>query len=69
MNQRLVFIVDEAHRSQFGEMQRVIKQHFQNKTGTGLQEHRFLNLIKRLRIRQPKRNLGRNFINIILEMH
>ncbi|PIO84959.1 type I restriction endonuclease subunit R [Pediococcus damnosus] len=28
MNQRLVFIVDEAHRSQFGEMQRVIKQAF-----------------------------------------
>jgi len=28
MDQRLVFIVDEAHRSQFGEMQRVIKQAF-----------------------------------------
>lgn len=28
MNKRMIFIVDEAHRSQFGEMQRVIKQGF-----------------------------------------
>lgn len=28
MQKRLVFIVDEAHRSQFGEMQRVIRQAF-----------------------------------------
>jgi type I restriction enzyme R subunit len=28
MNRRMVFIVDEAHRSQFGEMQRVIKRAF-----------------------------------------
>jgi type I restriction enzyme, R subunit len=29
-NERVIFIIDECHRSQFGDMHKVISQHFQN---------------------------------------
>ncbi|QBR47178.1 type I restriction endonuclease subunit R, EcoR124 family [Leuconostoc kimchii] len=35
MTKRMIFIVDEAHRSQFGEMQRVIRQAFPNQNWYG----------------------------------
>ncbi|WP_413627765.1 HsdR family type I site-specific deoxyribonuclease [Fructilactobacillus vespulae] len=34
-NKRFIFIVDEAHRSQFGQMQRIIKQAFPNQNWYG----------------------------------
>ena len=43
---KVVFIIDECHRSQFGDMHRIIRQHFNNAQYFDLQVHHVLKKIK-----------------------
>lgn len=43
---KVVFIIDECHRSQFGDMHRIVRQHFNNAQYFDLQAHHVLKKIE-----------------------
>ena len=49
--EKVIFIIDECHRSQFGDMHKDIVRHFQNAQFFGLQAHRDLKSTARLRVK------------------
>lgn len=64
---RIVFIIDECHRSTFGDMLITIKIHFQKQCFLVLQERRFMRRMKNKRI-QRQQFLEMSFIDIVLQM-
>lgn len=49
---KVVFIIDECHRTQFGDMHRVIKQHFKNAQYFDSQVH---HVLKKMRVKTAER--------------
>ena len=43
---KVIFIIDECHRTQFGDMHRLIKQHFENAQYFGFTGHHVLKKIR-----------------------
>ena len=53
---KVIFIIDECHRTQFGDMHRLIKQHFENAQYFGFTGH---HVLKKTRVKMAE--LQRHF--------